>query len=472
MPVCEAQDLRRVLALAAEPWRRLSKGPAARASAAQGTERGDIPSGSVAPRHDASSRASSHATTAAPPGTSAEVSAPAADSHGASRNAAPRAGDVSALGASSRESSRPEEAAEAGGAASPNAREAVPAGVANRVRDDASRDAAVSLAEVSSPRGPPLLRPTDFAERAARAVREVVPAGVVVQAAVLTQVASWCALVHDGRARRLDASSREDFFVRVETARGAVVDALSSAPALLDAGLPALRARLTEAVAALNGPAGAVDPSLPVVLCPAVAAPLVAGLAWLLRGDVVAATPALARAVGRKVFPSVLTVEDDPAHSGGTRARAMDDEGHPVSLLRLVDAGRLMGFLHASVTAARLGSAPNGRGLRAPGELPSPEALNLHIVPRGDALPADYTELVARVETFTTMARPGTVSLVAAGWEVRGGERIRRLAPVELDLSVLETFRALRGVGADLTFFPTADGCGTPSLHFPPLLGR
>ena len=58
--------------------------------------------------------------------------------------------------------------------------------------------------------------------------------------------------------------------------------------------------------------------------------------------------------------------------------------------------------------------------------------------------------------------------LIAAGWEVKDGQRVRRVAPLELDLPLLETFRALRGVGADLTFFPTADGCGTPTLILPP----
>jgi predicted Zn-dependent protease len=96
--------------------------------------------------------------------------------------------------------------------------------------------------------------------------------------------------------------------------------------------------------------------------------------------------------------------------------------------------------------------------------------VNFFVVPRGDALPERYTELVARVETFTTMPRPGTVSLLAGGWEVHGGRRVRRIAPVDLSLPVLETFRALRGVGADLAFFPTAEGCGTPTLLLPPLL--
>jgi predicted Zn-dependent protease len=249
------------------------------------------------------------------------------------------------------------------------------------------------------------------------------------------------------------------------------VDAVALLSGEEEASLAPLRERLKDAVEALEGPGEVADPTLPLVLRPAVAAPLVAGLSWLLRGDVASATPALARAAGRKPFPSVLSVEDDPLHARGTRRRTLDDEGRPARAVRLVDEGRLTGFLHSEETAARLGAEPNGRGLREGTSPPAPSPINLFIVPRADALPAHYTELVARVETFTTMPRPGTVSLIAGGWEVRDGRRVRRVAPMELDLPLLDTFRGLRGVGADLTFFPTADGCGTPTLVLPPPRG-
>lgn len=302
-------------------------------------------------------------------------------------------------------------------------------------------------------------------------VRTVVPPGVVVQAALLTQSVGWTALLRGDGGFQEGSHSREEAFVRCETSRGAVVDAVAS-PRAEDWDLASLRARLAEALEALEGPAEALDASLPLVLRPAVAAPLVAALGWMLRGDVAASTPALARAVGKKLFPSVLGVEDDPFHPLGAQRRSADDEGTPTRPLRLIDEGRLQGFLHSAATAARLGMEPNGRGLRFEDAPPSPSPVNLFVLPRGDALPERYTELVARVETFTTMPRPGLVTLVAGGWEVHEGRRVRRVAPVDLSLPVLETFRALRGVGADLAFFPTAEGCGTPTLALPPLLGK
>jgi predicted Zn-dependent protease len=204
------------------------------------------------------------------------------------------------------------------------------------------------------------------------------------------------------------------------------------------------------------------------VLRPPVAGPLVAGLAWALRGDVAASVPGLARAVGKKLFPGVLTVRDEPTHPEGTVLRAFDDEGQRAEPVTAVRAGVLLGFLHSRRTAARLGVASNGRGLRVGHDAPSPGALNLHVEPGTAALPRDRTELSARVETFTTMRQPGVVSLLAWGWEVRDGRRHRRVGPLELELPVLATFRQLVAVGSDLTFLPGSEGCGTPTLVFSP----
>ncbi|MFY0565164.1 metallopeptidase TldD-related protein [Archangium lansingense] len=339
-----------------------------------------------------------------------------------------------------------------------------------RVRPDARAPLPALPAPGVSPPGLPELSGERARELAEHVARTVLPPGVVVQAAVLTCTASASLLVRGEGVLQGSLDARQEAIVRCETSRGAVVDGVAG-PLGEAWNLEPLRARLAEAVETLEGPAEAADPGLPLILRPAVAAPLVAALAWMLRGDVAVATPALARAVGKKLFPSVLSVVDEPLHPLGVWRRSVDDEGAPARALRLVDEGRFQGFLHSAATAARLGVEPNGRGLRAEGSPPTPSALNLFVVPRGDALPEHYTELVARVETFTTMPRPGVVSLVAGGWEVREGRRVKRLAPVELRLPVLETLRALRGVGEDLAFFPTADGCGTPTLILPPLLG-
>ena len=81
-------------------------------------------------------------------------------------------------------------------------------------------------------------------------------------------------------------------------------------------------------------------------------------------------------------------------------------------------------------------------------------------------LPPDCTELTARLETFTSLSRGGVLHLIVAGWERRAGVRVHRVAPFELSLPLLATFRSTVGVGPDLGFFPASEGCGAPTLIF------
>ncbi|HLL82824.1 MAG TPA: metallopeptidase TldD-related protein [Longimicrobium sp.] len=298
--------------------------------------------------------------------------------------------------------------------------------------------------------------------------RALEPLGTCIQALLVQQTAGWSGVFHSDGSWACDPVMREQALVRCETPNGALVDGVASAR--LGGGLEpsAATERLRAAVEALAGAGTPLDAGLPLVLRPPVAGPLVAGLAWALRGDVAASVPGLARAVGKKLFPGVLTVRDEPTHPLGTVLRAFDDEGQRTEPVTAVRAGVLLGFLHSRRTAARLGVASNGRGLRVGREAPSPGALNLHVEPGTAALPPDRTELSARVETFTTMRQPGVVSLLAWGWEVRDGRRHRRVGPLELELPVLATFRQLVAVGSDLTFLPGSDGCGTPTLVFAP----
>lgn len=304
--------------------------------------------------------------------------------------------------------------------------------------------------------------------RALQWARELEPLGTRIQALLVQQSLGWCGLFHSSGFTAHDWMAREQALVRCETPEGALVDGVA-APRL-EGALDPSRAttRLSTALEALRGERSALDPSLPLVLRPPVAGPLVSGLAWALRGDVAAAAPALTRAVGKKIFPSVLSVRDDPRHPEGTVLRAMDDEGRKAASVTSIESGRLLGFFHSHASAARLGAVSNGRAVRAEGGEPSPGTFNFHIVPGSASMPADRTELTCRVETFTTMRQPGVVSLLAAGWEYRGGARHRHVGPLELELPVLATFRQLQGVGPDLSFLPTSDGCGTPTLILSP----
>lgn len=255
--------------------------------------------------------------------------------------------------------------------------------------------------------------------------------------------------------------------VRCETPHGAVVDAAERQVIAADPGLDGLAARVGDALDALAGPGGPAPEGLPVLLRPAVAAPLVAGLSWLLSGRTALDTPGLARAVGKRLFPSCLQVDDVPgAHPDGAPLRH-DDEGLPAGPVELVDHGRLVGFLHSTDTAARLGHRPNGRGIRmGVGAAPMPRPVALRVAAGLGAIPPDHIELTCRLDNLNTMPRTGQIEMIVAGWEVRGGCRTRRIGPFEFGCDLLRYWRTLRGTGPDPQVLPLADGAAVPSLCF------
>ncbi len=305
-------------------------------------------------------------------------------------------------------------------------------------------------------------------ERVGTLVRQVLAdPRLTFQAALVHELARWSLLLNAEHEPRLSWHPSTQLYMRAETARGAIVDAIGS-PALDDAlSIEPLVQRFADAALTLAEAGRPLDAALPVLFRPQVAAPAVAALARLLQGDVAVASPGLLRAVGKKLFPSVLSLRDDAFHPLGTTHRAFDDEGTPCGDVVPVSEGHLHGFLHASESAAAMGTTSNGRGFldRERGALEI-QPLNLHVAPRELKLPVDYNELSVRLETFTTSPRAGVVTLIAGGWIVREGVRTERIAPTEFEFPVLGAFRALCGVSSDLQFFPAHGGVGTPSLLF------
>jgi len=310
--------------------------------------------------------------------------------------------------------------------------------------------------------------PEDLARRrAGELCAGFAAAGLAVQVVLLRRRRWWSAVVSTAGVRTSEWHGRVTGLARCETALGTLVEAVEcdDVSGRWEPG-PAL-GRAAEAGAVVAAAGGREpDRRLPLVLRPAVASQLVAGLGWILRGTTAAAAAGLPRAVGRRVFPARLTLVDDPRRPGAARPRLVDDEGRRAAPLDLVREGVLRELLHSTASAAALGALPNGRAVRrdvsAP---PAPAALGLRVLPRGDPPPGDHVELTTRFETLSTMPRPGIVTLVVAGWEVRDGNRAHAVGPFDLELPVVATWRALRGAGSDLEVLPAAGRCGTPSLE-------
>ena len=297
--------------------------------------------------------------------------------------------------------------------------------------------------------------------------------GLRVHTVLINQRLTWSAVVNSEGLKSGAWVAHEQGLTRGETPKGALVDGVAEPQLDGPWNLDPLCGRVEEALDTLNGEGQQPDPNLPFVFCPEPAGPLVTGLAWLFHGNTVSATPGLARAVGKKLFPSVFNVRDEPNYGSACNRSVFDDEGTLAKPVNLVENGRLVNALHCHETAAMMGMPSNGRALRTPGQMNvSAAPVNLMIAPGNDPIPEACNLFTTRLETIAVMKKPGIISVNASGWLVRGGKRIGRIKPVQIEFPILNTFRRLRGVGADVAFLPAFDGCGTPTLTFNPLPER
>ena len=273
-----------------------------------------------------------------------------------------------------------------------------------------------------------------------------------VTAVLVHQTAAWSVRL-SGQTETWRADPKQLVFARYETPLGPVVDGHGQPSLDAEVALAPFEARARE-VLALAAAAAHPVPALPWVLGPSVAAPFVAALASLLGPE-----GALSRMVGKQLFPRVLSLIDDPLHPLACARAGADVLGTEASAHGIIEQG---------VLKAAIGTAPGRMQHRGGGGV-GRGPVNLLVQPGQGELPADRLELTTRLETFITHVRPGKVTAIAAGWEVRGGERVRRVGPIDLDFQVLELLRRVTATGNDLRFFPSSDEVGVPSLALSPL---
>lgn len=317
-------------------------------------------------------------------------------------------------------------------------------------------------------RGPELgeLPMSDVERLAARVACGVGECGANVQAVIAHHFMSLMGITTRSGAEAVQFLPSERVQVRCETPYGPITDACAQAAIGSELDISGMVRRYADAIDTLDGPGIAPPEDLPVVFRPVVAGSLVIGLVWLLSGATAVDTPGLARTVGKRLFPSCLSVDDPGTHPGEWLPVA-DNEGHLVVPVDLVAAGRLAGFLHSARTASALGQPPNGRGIRmgVPAQ-PEPSPMRLRVGEGGGTMPDGYVELNCRLDNVNPMPRTGQVELTVAGWVVRHGRRLRRVAPFELRCEILPYWRRLVATGTDRIYVPGAAESQIPSLAF------
>jgi PmbA protein len=128
-----------------------------------------------------------------------------------------------------------------------------------------------------------------------------------IQTLFMRQSKGTVIIANSAGLRAIEQIGSEEALLRCETRYGAIVDGMmlpSCSHTCWD--IEPLLERIHKSLDAVAEEGVPPDPLLPMVLRPSVAAPLVSGLAWLLRGDTAVQTPGLAAARNRYVFSVVL----------------------------------------------------------------------------------------------------------------------------------------------------------------------
>lgn len=134
---------------------------------------------------------------------------------------------------------------------------------------------------------------------------------------------------------------------------------------------------------------------VPVVFEQRLAGGLLGHLAGAINGNAIArGTSFLKDRLGEALFPSSVTVMDDPLRRRGLASRPFDAEGCAVKPRAVIDEGVLKTWLLDCRTARKLGLRTTGHAARSVSTAPSPSPSNLYMTPGS----VSFTDLIAPIE--------------------------------------------------------------------------
>ena len=189
--------------------------------------------------------------------------------------------------------------------------------------------------------------------------------------------------------------------------------------------------------------------TMPVLFDPRIGNSLIGHLIAAMSGPTVARKTSFL--LGREegpLFPEAIAIVDDPPRPRGLRSKPFDGEGVTTRPRRLVQDGRIGGWLLNAASARQLGLETSGHATRGTGGAPGVGATNVHLEP-GSATPEELRADVRRGLYVTELIGQGVnpvtgdYSRGASGFIIEDGELAAPVAEITIAGNLLDMYRTL-----------------------------
>jgi PmbA protein len=189
--------------------------------------------------------------------------------------------------------------------------------------------------------------------------------------------------------------------------------------------------------------------TMPILFDPRVGGSLVGALLGAMSGPAVARRTSFL--LGREdelLFDPAIAIVDDPHRPRGLKSKPFDGEGVATQARRLIDGGRLTGWLLNAAAARQLGLETSGHATRGIGGAPGAGATNVHLEPGAMSsaeLMADVKLGLYVTEMIGSGVNPvtGDYSRGASGFVIRDGALAEPVDEITIAGNLLAMFRAL-----------------------------